>query len=243
MHVERGDRARGDERVAQPDVVDVGAEAHVLRGRRDRGQRHQRVERGRVRRDRRVRVAVVRAPVHLHREHEVLRQPHRLEPGVLGGLRGGRPELRVHPREHHTDLHGVENLRVLSRLFQSSSRGSRTMSIERFSLDGKVAIVTGGAGGCGEEYGRGLTAAGAQVVLADLDGEQAERVRGRAPRPGSRRHRRARRHHRPRRGRGDGAGRHRRVRRRRHPHQQRRAHVGDPDADRSSPSRSTGGSG
>ena len=39
-HVERGDGARGDERVAQPDVVDVGAEAHVLRGRRDRSQRH-----------------------------------------------------------------------------------------------------------------------------------------------------------------------------------------------------------
>jgi len=48
------------------------------------------------------------------------------------------------------------------------------MSIERFSLDGKVAIVTGGAGGCGEEYGRGLSAAGAAVVLADLDGERAE---------------------------------------------------------------------
>jgi NAD(P)-dependent dehydrogenase (short-subunit alcohol dehydrogenase family) len=48
------------------------------------------------------------------------------------------------------------------------------VSIDRFSLDGKVAIVTGGAGGCGEEYGRGLTAAGAAVVLADLDGERAE---------------------------------------------------------------------
>jgi NAD(P)-dependent dehydrogenase (short-subunit alcohol dehydrogenase family) len=48
------------------------------------------------------------------------------------------------------------------------------MSIERFSLDGKVAIVTGGAGGCGQEYGRGLTGAGAQVVLADLDGEKAK---------------------------------------------------------------------
>ncbi|MEY2588974.1 MAG: hypothetical protein QOJ67_958 [Acidimicrobiaceae bacterium] len=48
------------------------------------------------------------------------------------------------------------------------------MSIERFSLDGKVAIVTGGAGGCGQEYGRGLTAAGAKVVLADLDGEKAK---------------------------------------------------------------------
>ena len=48
------------------------------------------------------------------------------------------------------------------------------MSIDRFSLDGKVAIVTGGAGGCGEGYGRGLTAAGAAVVLADLDGARAE---------------------------------------------------------------------
>jgi NAD(P)-dependent dehydrogenase (short-subunit alcohol dehydrogenase family) len=48
------------------------------------------------------------------------------------------------------------------------------MSIERFSLDGKVAIVTGGAGGCGEEYGRGLTSAGAAVVLADLDGARAD---------------------------------------------------------------------
>ncbi len=48
------------------------------------------------------------------------------------------------------------------------------MSIERFSLDGKVAVITGGAGGCGAEYGRGLAAAGAAVVLADLDGERAE---------------------------------------------------------------------
>jgi NAD(P)-dependent dehydrogenase (short-subunit alcohol dehydrogenase family) len=48
------------------------------------------------------------------------------------------------------------------------------VSVERFSLDGKVAIVTGGAGGCGAEYGRGLTAAGAAVVLADLDGERAQ---------------------------------------------------------------------
>jgi NAD(P)-dependent dehydrogenase (short-subunit alcohol dehydrogenase family) len=48
------------------------------------------------------------------------------------------------------------------------------MSIERFSLEGKVAIVTGGAGGCGQEYGRGLTGAGAKVVLADLDGQKAK---------------------------------------------------------------------
>jgi NAD(P)-dependent dehydrogenase (short-subunit alcohol dehydrogenase family) len=43
-----------------------------------------------------------------------------------------------------------------------------------FSLEGKVAIVTGGAGGIGREYGRALAAAGARVVLADLDGSRAE---------------------------------------------------------------------
>ena len=118
-HVEGGDRARRDERMAQTDVVDVGAEPHVVRGRGDRGQRHERIERRRVRRDRRVRVARVRAALHLHREHQVLRQPHRLEPRLLGGLRRGRPELGVHPCEHHADLHGA---RTYGYCHDSSSR-------------------------------------------------------------------------------------------------------------------------
>ena len=42
-----------------------------------------------------------------------------------------------------------------------------------FSLEGKVAVVTGGAGGIGREYGRALGEAGAAVVLADLNGDQA----------------------------------------------------------------------
>lgn len=36
-------------------------------------------------------------------------------------------------------------------------------------FDGKVAIVTGAAGGIGEAYARALAAAGANVVVADLD--------------------------------------------------------------------------
>jgi NAD(P)-dependent dehydrogenase (short-subunit alcohol dehydrogenase family) len=40
-------------------------------------------------------------------------------------------------------------------------------------LDGKVAIVTGAAGGIGEVYARGLAQAGAAVVLADLDEARA----------------------------------------------------------------------
>jgi NAD(P)-dependent dehydrogenase (short-subunit alcohol dehydrogenase family) len=46
-------------------------------------------------------------------------------------------------------------------------------AINSFMLDGKVAIVTGGAGGIGRVYGRALAEAGASVVLADLDGDAA----------------------------------------------------------------------
>ena len=54
-----------------------------------------------------------------------------------------------------------------------------TFSIDQFRLDGKIAIVTG-AGGRGNSIGRayamGLAAAGAAVVVADLNAEGAKRV-------------------------------------------------------------------
>jgi len=43
-----------------------------------------------------------------------------------------------------------------------------------FGMHGKVAIVTGGAGGIGQTYGAALGAAGAKVALADLDLPGAE---------------------------------------------------------------------
>jgi NAD(P)-dependent dehydrogenase (short-subunit alcohol dehydrogenase family) len=43
-----------------------------------------------------------------------------------------------------------------------------------FSLEGRVAIVTGGAGGIGRDYCRTLAEAGAAVVVADLNGEGAD---------------------------------------------------------------------
>ncbi|MFC5749246.1 SDR family oxidoreductase [Actinomadura rugatobispora] len=49
-------------------------------------------------------------------------------------------------------------------------------TLDRLRLDGKVAIVTGGAGAIGQVYGRALAEAGAAVALADLDGDGAERA-------------------------------------------------------------------
>ena len=43
-------------------------------------------------------------------------------------------------------------------------------------FDGKTVIVTGAAGGIGEEYAKALAAEGAKVVVADVSTEQGERV-------------------------------------------------------------------
>jgi NAD(P)-dependent dehydrogenase (short-subunit alcohol dehydrogenase family) len=55
-----------------------------------------------------------------------------------------------------------------------SERSSMTDPFERFRLDGKVGIVTGGAGLLGQEFCKTLAAAGGSVVLADLDQEKGE---------------------------------------------------------------------
>lgn len=47
---------------------------------------------------------------------------------------------------------------------------------ELFDLAGKVAVLTGGAGGIGVVYAEALCQAGASVVVADLDGAAAERT-------------------------------------------------------------------
>jgi len=46
---------------------------------------------------------------------------------------------------------------------------------ELFDLTGKVAVVTGGAGGIGEVYAKALCEAGASVVIADINLEAAQR--------------------------------------------------------------------
>ena len=45
-----------------------------------------------------------------------------------------------------------------------------------FGLEGRVAVVTGGASGLGAAISKGLAAVGAAVVVADINGDQADEV-------------------------------------------------------------------
>ena len=51
-----------------------------------------------------------------------------------------------------------------------------------YRLDGKVALVTGGASGIGAATARELTRAGAEVLIADLNLESAQKLAGELPR-------------------------------------------------------------
>jgi NAD(P)-dependent dehydrogenase (short-subunit alcohol dehydrogenase family) len=59
-----------------------------------------------------------------------------------------------------------------------------TSEMDKFRMDGRVAIVTGGGGLLGAEFCRALADAGAAVVVADLDAAKAETVAARLRDPG-----------------------------------------------------------
>ncbi len=50
-----------------------------------------------------------------------------------------------------------------------------------FRLDGRIALVTGGASGIGEQTSRVLTAAGASVIIVDIDRAKAETLAAELP--------------------------------------------------------------
>src|ERR1700722_11186864 len=100
-------------------------------------------------------------------------------------LHGGVPD-----RPHVRRCSGAENLRRSQRNHEGNHRARPVMprsapdrSPERNemphrldSLDGQVALITGGAGGLGREAASWLAAAGAQVVIADVSAAALERA-------------------------------------------------------------------
>lgn len=52
---------------------------------------------------------------------------------------------------------------------------------DRFGVEGRVVVLTGGAGFLGREYTRALSEAGAHVVVADVDAEAARETADSAP--------------------------------------------------------------
>jgi NAD(P)-dependent dehydrogenase (short-subunit alcohol dehydrogenase family) len=55
-------------------------------------------------------------------------------------------------------------------------KGSREMSMKERALEGKVAVVTGGASGIGEAVGKIFAENACDVVLVDINGERLEKV-------------------------------------------------------------------
>ena len=55
------------------------------------------------------------------------------------------------------------------------------MSAQPFRLDGKIALVTGGASGIGEQITRIFTDAGASVIICDVNREKAEALAASLP--------------------------------------------------------------
>ena len=55
---------------------------------------------------------------------------------------------------------------------------------EMFRVDGKNALVTGGAGGIGLACAKALAAAGANLILSDIDSGRRRRSGGKTNRPG-----------------------------------------------------------
>ena len=136
------------------------------------------------------------------------------------GARGpARPAGRHRFRRHHPPVH-----RRLPRSARrrAGAEGTARSAMNRIDLDGRVAVVTGGAQGIGYAIAERMLASGARVSLWDIDARAARRGEGPLGARGTRR--RAGRADRRRRGRRRHRGAHRRARPDRHPRQQRRHH-------------------
>jgi NAD(P)-dependent dehydrogenase (short-subunit alcohol dehydrogenase family)/predicted dehydrogenase len=82
---------------------------------------------------------------------------------------------RTEPRVPLADGATVLRMALEARRVNSSGRSLPESVPALFDLSGRVAVLTGGAGLLGRQYTRMLLIAGARVLVADLDGDGAQR--------------------------------------------------------------------
>jgi NAD(P)-dependent dehydrogenase (short-subunit alcohol dehydrogenase family)/predicted dehydrogenase len=87
---------------------------------------------------------------------------------------------RTEPRVPIVDGAAVLEMALEARRGASLGRSLPQLIPALFNLSGRVAVLTGGAGMLGRQYTRTLLIAGARVLIADRDGDAAEREADRA---------------------------------------------------------------
>ena len=183
------------------------------------GQRDRRRDARRARGSRRSRSARAR-PLRSRRDDRQHRR--QLAQGRDRRARGApRPAARHELRRHHPPVHRRLPRRPGRSAIAQGPRQGTLMN--RIDLEGRVAVVTGGAQGIGYAIAERMLASGASVSLWDADAGQARRSEGHAGQRRPRLRRGARPDERGRRRGGSGAD-DRRGRQDRHRRQQRRHH-------------------